>query len=68
MLFRSESVAPDTDPSKYLAAVRAKVEARRAFYDANPTSDDGWNDEDGYILGGIRPVLNAIDEQEARLR
>ena len=59
-----ESAPLIDDPARYLESVRQAVEKIRQQYLDNPISDDGWDDEDGYILGGIRSVLNALEELE----
>ena len=51
---------------EYLVAVAGGLEALKERCRRDPISDDGWNDEDGYILGGISTIQRAIEERRRR--
>ncbi len=62
-----EGVPLSPDVAGYLTAVQERLGAAREEHRKNPTSEEGWNDEDGYILGGMTTVANEVDRERASL-
>ena len=60
-----EALVPGTDLRSYLDEVGRRLEALKERHRQNPISDDGWNDEDGYILGGISAIQRALEKLKA---
>jgi hypothetical protein len=56
---------PLTAPS-YLDAVLQALKAARDRQDASGISDDGWRDEDGYILAGIADAVREVEKLRTR--
>ncbi len=54
---------PITDPAWLDTVIKALIDAK-AKQSASGISDDGWHDEDGWILGGISGVIG--DAQKLR--
>ena len=46
----------------YLEAILRSLKAARDRQDACGVSDDGWNDEDGYILAGIADMVREVEK------
>jgi hypothetical protein len=60
-----EAAPLDPDRPRYLADLKARVEEVKAKYRSNPVSEDGYDDQDGYILGGLSTVLREIEKEES---
>jgi hypothetical protein len=60
-----EAVPLEEDKPRYLAALKAQIEAMKSHYRQNPFSEDGDDDEDGYILSGLGTVLREIAAEES---
>ncbi len=60
-----EALAPGSDLPTYLAEVGRLLEALKERCRQNPISNDGWDDEDGYILGGISAIQRSLEELKA---
>ncbi len=53
---RCIKAVPVTDPAWLATVIKALTDAK-SKQDACGISDDGWDDEDGWILGGIASVI-----------
>jgi hypothetical protein len=51
----------------YLTALRGRIEAVADRYRLTPYSQDGWHDEDSWIVGGINTIRNEVKKQETSL-
>ena len=61
-----EATSLDVDASRYFRALKERIEDLKAGYRSRPWSEDGDNDEDGWILGGLSTVLREVEAEEAR--
>jgi hypothetical protein len=62
-----EGVPLSADVAQYLAAVQDRLAAVRDEHRKNPTSEEGWTDEDGWILGGLATIAGEVDREKATL-
>jgi hypothetical protein len=56
------------DRTRYLTDIKERVQQVQAKVRTMPVSEDGYDDEDGYILGGISTVLREVEQEEGRSR
>jgi hypothetical protein len=56
-----EETAIIGEPAAYLATLLQNLEAEKEICRRNPYSEDGWNDEDGDILGGLSSVQREVE-------
>jgi hypothetical protein len=63
-----ESARPAPDPAAWLDALADALTAAHDTQDADGTSADCWDDEDGYILAGINDVRRDVDRLREAVR
>jgi hypothetical protein len=51
-----EEMPAEGTPPAYLAALKGRIEAVADTYRLTPCSQDGWHDEDSWIVGGINTI------------
>lgn len=49
------------DPAAYLDTLLHNLEAEKESCRRNPYGEDGWNDEDGDILGGLSSIQREVE-------
>ena len=61
-----EETPAEWSVEEYLARVLARLDAEAARLRADPVSEDGWRDEDGWIVGGLNTLRGAVERRRSK--